>query len=187
MRSPGRGSRRTDGSQKSWHTTDVCWRLIGLHSGDPSGRQKAAPLLGASPTTANQPSQLPNRDVCTSLQSSPPRAIERLQAVQVNVQAGDYSRLDAKFSGVLQKRRTDGGFCFAVAVSGRLWLGLSPKDWSIDQGHNVRAQASSSNIACCRGDPCGAGLRTANGRQQGDHKGRTCALIEGRTITSLSE
>jgi len=65
--------------------------------------------------------------------------IERLETAQVNVQAGDYSRLDAKFSGVLQKRRTDGGFWFAVAVSDRPWLGLSPKDWSIDQSHNVRA------------------------------------------------
>jgi hypothetical protein len=46
--------------------------------------------------------------------------IERLEAAQVNVQAGDYSRLDAKFSGVLQKRRTDGGFWFAVAVSGKM-------------------------------------------------------------------
>ncbi len=34
----------------------------------PSGRQKLRQMLGASPTTANQPSQL---DVCTSLQSSP--------------------------------------------------------------------------------------------------------------------
>jgi hypothetical protein len=44
--------------------------------------------------------------------------IERLEAAQVNVQTGDYSRLDAKFSGVLQKRRTGGGFRFAMAVSG---------------------------------------------------------------------
>jgi hypothetical protein len=44
--------------------------------------------------------------------------IERLEAAQVNVQAGDYSRLDAKFSGVWQKRRTDGGFWFDVADSG---------------------------------------------------------------------
>jgi hypothetical protein len=62
MRSPGSGSHRTDGSQDEDYTTDIRWRLIGQQKKRRSGHQTLRHLHGASPITANQPSQTTIRD-----------------------------------------------------------------------------------------------------------------------------
>src|SRR6266478_5598889 len=93
MRSPGRGSRRTDGSQKRPHATHIRRRLIGLHTvvcatATPSGRQKLRQCLARRRQPLTSRANYPIAMRVRPCNPPPPRLIERLEAAQVNVQAG---------------------------------------------------------------------------------------------------
>jgi hypothetical protein len=118
MRSPGRGVVEQTEVRKDRTPSTYAGGSSVCTSGDPIRSSKLRQCLARRRQPLTSRANYPIAMCVRPCNPPPPRLIERLEAAQVNVQAGDYSRLDAKFSGVWQKRRTDGGFWFAVAVSG---------------------------------------------------------------------